>query len=98
MTTVSGGGLLYKNMTYLHILLEESGGVGVMTGRDDLGLLAWSQRKMNPLVFVYQHNNPAQLKSLQGDAIMEYKSLVFRSCCLKKLSHEMDLVFDDMSG
>ena len=49
-----------------------------MTGRDDLGLLAWSQRNMSPMVLVYQYHNPLDIKRLKGDAVMEYRSLVFR--------------------
>ena len=60
------------------LYVDESGGVGVMAGRDDLGLLAWSQRKMRPLVLVYQYNSPLDIKRMKGDAVMEYKSLVFR--------------------
>jgi hypothetical protein len=77
------------------LLADESGGVGVMTGRDDLGLLAWSQRKMNPLVLVYQYNSPLELKTLQGDAVMEYKSLVFRyiRVCVKLWNHLQQVLF-----
>jgi hypothetical protein len=65
-----------------------------MGGRDDLGLLAWSQRKMNPMVLVYQYNNPLDIKRMHGDAIMEYRALVFRyhvhfSMGLKGQCHEL---------
>lgn len=55
----------------------DSDGVGVITGRDDQGLLGWSERCVRPRVFVYQYNNPLDLKILKGEALMEYRSLAF---------------------
>ena len=55
----------------------DSDGVGVMAGRDDLGLLGWCERSTRPRVFVYQYNNPLELKVLRGEALMEYRSLTF---------------------
>ncbi|XP_023334601.1 uncharacterized protein LOC111706075 [Eurytemora carolleeae] len=53
----------------------ESDGIGVMSGRDEDGLLAWTELRINPRVFVYQYTNPGDLKVFQGEAVMEYKSL-----------------------
>ena len=55
----------------------DSDGVAVMAGRDDLGLLGWCERSTRPRVFVYQYNNPLELKVLRGEALMEYRSLTF---------------------
>ena len=55
----------------------ESDGISVVTGRDDLNVMAWSERCVHPRVFVYQYNNPMELKSLRGEAMMEYRCLTF---------------------
>ena len=54
-----------------------SDGISVMTGRDDLNVMAWSERCVHPRVFVYQYNNPMELKTLRGEAMMEYRCLTF---------------------
>ena len=42
-------------------------GVGVLTGRDDLGVLAWSDvGPPAPKVHVYQYNHPHDVKTMQG--------------------------------
>ena len=61
----------------LYIPGEQSDGVSLITGRDDLAVLGWSERCVRPRVFVYQYNNPLELKTLTGQAAMEYKSLCF---------------------
>jgi hypothetical protein len=50
------------------------GGVGVITGRDDLSLLAWSDVGPSPDVHVYQYLLPSQTINLKGDAVLEYVS------------------------
>ena len=44
------------------LYLPKSDGVGVVAGRDDLGLLGWSERSPPPHVYVYQYNNPNDTK------------------------------------
>lgn len=67
----------------------DSDGVGRVVGRQDLGLLAWTERCVRPRVFVYQvqpvpphlhhqYNNPAELRVLAPRALLEYRSLAFR--------------------
>ena len=41
-------------------------GVGVVGGRDDLAVVAWSDAGPRPDVHVYQYNKPADVKKLQG--------------------------------
>ena len=55
----------------------ESDGVSLVTGRDDLCVMAWSERCVHPRVFVYQYNNPLEVKTLNGKAMMEYRCLNF---------------------
>ena len=42
-------------------------GVGVITGRDDLGILAWSDiGPPSPNIHVYQYNKPQDIKTMPG--------------------------------
>ena len=53
-------------------------GVGVMAGRDDLSVIAWSDiGPPAPKIHVYQYSCPGDIKTLVGDAILEYISIVF---------------------
>ena len=61
----------------LYIPGDHSDGVSLITGRDDLAVLGWSERCVRPRVFVYQYNNPLELRTLRGQATMEYRSLAF---------------------
>ena len=61
----------------LYIPGDHSDGVSLITGRDDLAVLGWSERCVRPRVFVYQYNNPLELRTLRGQATMEYQSLCF---------------------
>ena len=68
---------LRSGKSRLYMAGGESDGVSLITGRDDLAVLGWSERCVRPRVFVYQYNNPLELKVLRGEAVMEYKSLCF---------------------
>ena len=54
-----------------------SDGVGALAGREELGVLAWSERCVRPRVLVYQYNDPGDLKVLAPAAALEYRSLAF---------------------
>ena len=68
---------LRSGKSRLYVPGGESDGVSVMTGKDDLSALAWSERCVHPRVFVHQYNNPLDLKTLKGEAMMEFKCLSF---------------------
>ena len=55
----------------LYIPGDHSDGVSLITGRDDLAVLGWSERCVRPRVFVYQYNNPLELRTLRGQAAMD---------------------------
>ena len=52
-------------------------GVGIVAGRDDLAVLAWSDAGPAPDVHVYQYLLPSQGVDLKGDATLEYLALAF---------------------
>ena len=53
-------------------------GIGVMAGRDDLSVIAWSDiGPPAPKIHVYQYSSPSDLKTLEGDAVLEYISMAF---------------------
>ena len=68
---------LRSGKSRLYIPGCESDGVSLVTGRDDLCVMAWSERCVHPRVFVYQYNNPLEVKTLTGEAMMEYRCLNF---------------------
>ena len=53
-------------------------GIGVMAGRDDLSVVAWSDvGPPAPKIHVYQYSSPSDIKTLEGNAILEYISMTF---------------------
>ena len=53
-------------------------GIGVLAGRDDLSVIAWSDiGPPAPNIHVYQYSNPSDIKTLVGDAVLEYTSIAF---------------------